>query len=57
LPGQIAELLGVHRVTLHGYLRGLYMPRPQMTERIGTLTGGKVTAADLTAAYNRRRTQ
>lgn len=53
-PATVAEVavsLGVGRVALHRYMSGRAMPRPAMVAKIEALTGGAVTAADLTAGY------
>ena len=47
----LAGELGIHRVTLHGYLSGANMPRPEMVRKIEALTDGAVTAEVLTREY------
>lgn len=54
---QIADLLGVHRVTLFGYERGDSMPRPAIVEKIRSVTKGEVTARDLVDTYNARQAE
>jgi transcriptional regulator with XRE-family HTH domain len=49
--GQIADALGVHRVTLQGYLSGRDFPRADIIERIRGFTRASVTAEDLRAAW------
>lgn len=50
---EVAEKLGVHRMTLNRYARGQIMPRPSMIEAIARLTAYTVTDADLRTAYRK----
>lgn len=45
-----ADLVGVHRVTMHEYLAGTKMPRPRVLESIRVVTGGQVQASDILAS-------
>ena len=59
-PGSVAGLayeLGVTRGTLHKYMAGVVVPRPEGVRAIVRLTDGAVTAADLDRDYVGRVTK
>lgn len=49
--GQIADALGIHRVSLHRYASGARMPRPVDCAAIANLTGREIDASTLAANY------
>jgi transcriptional regulator with XRE-family HTH domain len=45
-PAELARRLGVHRNSVHRYLRGDRRPDWEVLERLEVLTKGRVTARD-----------
>ena len=52
---EIARLLGVSRPAVYYWRVGIHRPSADVTERIGELTSGAVTAIDLQRQYQKRR--
>ena len=48
---EVACRLKLHRTTLHRWILGSDLPRPETIARVEHLTHGRVTYADFLAAY------
>lgn len=50
-PAEFARRSGLSKQTVHKYLNGLRVPRPEQMAAITAATDGKVTGSDCYAAY------
>ena len=52
-PADLAKRLGVHRNSIHRYLRGDRRPSWEVLERLRTVTKGRITANDFITAESK----